>query len=147
MLRNMNHTHSSLSYILPHPIKHILEEKTHFCKLEKHILYEKNTHFLDEKNALLEKRENKISLCSKAINLNIRLRIFEALISSIFLYNSEIWTLNYSDKRKIDTFQRSFLRQIVRRKWIKNKHLYKKCNTKPGQRKSNSGDLNGLGTC
>ena len=75
--------------------------------------------------------KNKSSLCSKAINLNTRLRIFEALISSIFLYNSEIWTLNYSDKRKIDTFQRSFLRQIVRRKWIKNKHLYKKCNSKP----------------
>ena len=75
--------------------------------------------------------KNKSSLCSKAINLNTRLRIFEALISSIFLYNSELWTLNYSDKRKIDTFQRSFLRQIVRRKWIKNKHLYKKCNSKP----------------
>ena len=75
--------------------------------------------------------KNKSSLCSKAVHLKTRLRIFEALISSIFLYNSEIWTLNYSDKRKIDTFQRSFLRQIVRRKWIKNKHLYKKCNSKP----------------
>ena len=32
---------------------------------------------------------------------------------------------------KIDTFQRKFLRQIVKSRWIKNSVLYKQCNTIP----------------
>ena len=39
--------------------------------------------------------ENKKALCSKRIQLKIRLRIFEALVASIFFYNCEIWTLSY----------------------------------------------------
>ena len=75
--------------------------------------------------------KNKQILCSKKISLNIRVRIFIALIASIFLYNCELWTLSYKAKQKIDTFQRKFLRQIVRSRWIKNSVLYKLCNTVP----------------
>ena len=75
--------------------------------------------------------KNKKSLCSKEISLTVRLRIFTALIASIFLYNSELWTLNKKDSTKIDTFQRKFLRQIIRRRKIKNRHLYRICNTIP----------------
>ena len=75
--------------------------------------------------------KNKKSLCSKEISLTVRLRIFTALIASIFLYNSELWTLNKKDSTKIDTFQRKFLRQIIRRRKIKNTHLYRICNTIP----------------
>ena len=75
--------------------------------------------------------KNKKVLCSKRISLCIRLRIFEALVASIFLYNSELWTLSYQNKIKIDTFQRQFLRQILRSRWIRNTTLYKLCNTIP----------------
>ena len=68
--------------------------------------------------------KNKQVLCSKKISLNIRVRIFIALIASIFLYNCELWTLSYKAKQKIDTFQRKFLRQIVRSRWMKNSVLY-----------------------
>ena len=75
--------------------------------------------------------ENKKALCSKRIQLKIRLRIFEALVASIFFYNCEIWTLSYKAKLKIDTFQRKFLRQILRSRWIKNSKLYELCKTIP----------------
>ena len=52
------------------------------------------------------------------------------MITPIFLYNSEIWTLSKKDKTKIDTFQRHFLRQIVRNRKTKNVQLYKICHTK-----------------
>ena len=75
--------------------------------------------------------ENKKALCSKRIQLKIRLRIFEALVASIFFYNCEIWTLSYKAKLKIDTFQRKFLRQILRSRWIKNSKLYEICKAIP----------------
>ena len=74
--------------------------------------------------------KNKKSLCSKEISLTVRLRIFQALITPIFLYNSEIWTLSKKDKTKIDTFQRHFLRQITRNRKTKNAQLYSICHTK-----------------
>ena len=39
-------------------------------------------------------KKNKKSLCSKDVSLSVRLRRFQALITPIFLYNSEIWTLS-----------------------------------------------------
>ena len=75
--------------------------------------------------------KNKKVLCSNKITLSTRLRIFSALISSIFLYNSELWTLSKKDQTKIDTFQRNFLRQIIRTKRINNIRLYNICRTEP----------------
>ena len=37
-------------------------------------------------------------------------RIFNALVGSIFLYNSELWTMTETRKAKIDSFQRKLLR-------------------------------------
>ena len=74
--------------------------------------------------------KNKKSLCSKEISLSVRLRIFQALITPIFLYNSEIWTLSKKDRTKIDTFQRQFLRQIVRNRKTRNVQLYRICQTR-----------------
>ena len=70
-------------------------------------------------------------MSSKEISLEVRLRIFKALIAPIFLYNSELWTISKKDSIKIDTFQRKFLRQIVRRRKTKNSNLYKICDTIP----------------
>ena len=75
--------------------------------------------------------KNKSALCSSEIYLKIRIRIFKALVASIFLYNSELWSLTQANIRKIDTFQRSLLRQIIRTKRCSNKHLYSKCEIEP----------------
>ena len=65
------------------------------------------------------------------ISFTIRIRVFVALVSSVFLYNSELWSLSQKDSVRIDTFQRSFLRQIIRKRRISNKELYKVCNIEP----------------
>ena len=58
-------------------------------------------------------RKNKKCLTSKYIRLKIRLRIFEASTTSIFLYNAELWTLKYKQNVQIDTFQRSFFGPLI----------------------------------
>ena len=75
--------------------------------------------------------KNKTVLCSKKIALNIRIRVFVALISSVFLYNSELWSLSTKNANKIDIFQRKFLRQIVGKYRISNIELYKVCELQP----------------
>ena len=44
---------------------------------------------------------------------------------------SELWSLSCAENRKIDTFQRSFLRQIIRNRRISNNELYKAFNVEP----------------
>ena len=56
---------------------------------------------------------------------------FKCFVEPVFLYNCELWTLTCADNNKIDSFQRNFLRQIVRTKDITNKRLYTVCNTDP----------------
>jgi hypothetical protein len=43
----------------------------------------------------------------KHISLKTRLRIMNAYVSNIFMYNSETWTLTKTLEMKIDIFQRS----------------------------------------
>ena len=50
----------------------------------------------------------------------LKLRIFSALLESIFLYNSEVWGLNKTLEDKIDTFHRRLLRKILNIKWTNN---------------------------
>ena len=45
------------------------------------------------------------------ISLSTRIRAFNAYVTSIFLYNSELWTLTKNKENKIDTFQRNLLRK------------------------------------
>ena len=56
-------------------------------------------------------------LTSKKVELKIRLRLFNAYISSIFLYNSELWTLTKTKENQIDIFQRNLLRKILNIHW------------------------------
>ena len=55
------------------------------------------------------------------------MRAFDAYISSIFLYNSELWTLTSSIEKQIDSFQRRLLRKnILNIKWpsvMNNEHF------------------------
>ena len=63
------------------------------------------------------------------LTVDTKLRIFSALLESIFLYNSEIWTVNKAIEREIDVFQRQLLRNILNIRWtngnwLTNEDLY-----------------------
>ena len=73
----------------------------------------------------------KPALCSNKISFKLRIRVFQAFISSIFLYNSELWSLSKAQNNKLDVFQRIFLRQIIRNRRISNNEIYKLCNIEP----------------
>ena len=71
----------------------------------------------------------KFILDSKRTSIELKARIFQAFISSIFLYNSELWTLNKKLEHKIDVFQRSLLRRMLKINWqdrITNEELYER---------------------
>ena len=62
---------------------------------------------------------------------NLKIRIFKALLESVFLYNSECWGLNKNQENKINVFQRKLLRNILginwhKNNWISNEELYEK---------------------
>ena len=66
---------------------------------------------------------------SRTTSEKTKIKVFEAYISSIFLYNSELWTLTKNLENKIDSFQRKLLRNVLGfhyPKIIKNEDLYKK---------------------
>ena len=67
---------------------------------------------------------------SKKLGKDIKLRIFNALIKSIFLYNCELWGTTKKLDDKIDKFQRRLLRNVLKIKWtygnwISNEELYR----------------------
>ena len=66
-------------------------------------------------------------LTNKDLPLLLRIKYFEAFVTSIFLYQCGTWTLTTKTNTSIDTFQRSFLRRIVGiyyPKTIRNTELY-----------------------
>ena len=72
----------------------------------------------------------KTVLLSRRISTNIKIRVFKALIESIFLYNCETWGLTTAQENSIDVFQRKLLRNILgirysAHNWISNDELYK----------------------
>ena len=70
-------------------------------------------------------------LFSNKISSAIRIHVFVTLVSSIFLNDSELWSLLQVDNPKIDTFLRSFLCKITRNCRISNNQLYKICHPEP----------------
>ena len=59
----------------------------------------------------------------------MKIRLFRALIESVFLYNSEIWGLTSTQESEIDVFQRQILRNILSIRysagnWCSNEELY-----------------------
>ena len=64
---------------------------------------------------------------SKHVSEKVKVRVFATYIQSIFMYNSELWTLTQTLKDSIDVFQRKLLRKIIYIKWprmISNKGLH-----------------------
>ena len=71
---------------------------------------------------------------SKKNSIKIKLRTFNAYVPSVFLYNSELWTLTTKLENTIDTFQRKHLRKILGINWqrnITNNELYARAKCKP----------------
>ena len=59
----------------------------------------------------------------------MKIRTFNVYISSVFLYNSELWATNESLNKKIDSYHRRLLRYALNLKWpkkISNEELYRK---------------------
>jgi len=72
-------------------------------------------------------------LTSKLLSTNVKLRIFNCYIESIFFYNSELWGLTSTQENEIDILQRKLLRNILgirysANNWISNDELYEKTN-------------------
>ena len=87
-------------------------------------------------------------LNSRKNSLQIKLRAFNAFVASIFLYNSELWTLTKCLENTIDTFQRRQLRGILGIRWpkkITNDELYKKTKCEPWSKTIKRRRLNWLG--
>ena len=79
--------------------------------------------------AAFKKYENKLT--SKKLNLQTRIRMFNIYVTSIFMYNSELWTLTKKLENEIDVFHRKFLRWILKIHYpftIRNETLYEKTN-------------------
>ena len=69
------------------------------------------------------------------LELKIKIRAFDCYVSSIFLYNSELWTLTTTLETAIDSFHRRLIRTLcLNVKWpevVTNENVYKLTNIKP----------------
>ena len=66
---------------------------------------------------------------SKRISIKLKIRTFNIYTASIFLFNSELWTLTETLQDSIDSFQRRLLRRVINIRWpklISSEKLYKK---------------------
>jgi len=76
----------------------------------------------------------KVWLTGKKISLDRRLRLYEAQVVSVMLYNSNSWCATNVALNKLDVTHRKHLRRILNIRWpksmISNKALYKRCNVK-----------------
>ena len=67
-------------------------------------------------------------------SLKTRLRVFKTYISSVFLYNSELWTVSKTTEDEIDKIQRRLLRAVLNIRYpeiISNEDLYRITDIKP----------------
>ena len=56
---------------------------------------------------------------SKRISISLKIRTFSTYCASIFLYNSELWTLTGTLEKEIEAFHRRLLRITIDFKWPK----------------------------
>ena len=70
---------------------------------------------------------------NKRIHTTMKLRVFNAYVASIYLYNSELWTITKTLKNNIDSFQRRILRtNVLNVRWPKtlsNEQVYERTKT------------------
>ena len=64
---------------------------------------------------------------SHKLSIKTKVKIFEAYVCSIFLYNSELWVLNKKICKQVNSFQRRLLRKVLNIKYpkiMKNEEVY-----------------------
>ena len=79
--------------------------------------------------SMMAYQKYKLKLESNKISLNVRARLFNVYVTSIFMYNSELWTLTKKLENEIDVFQRRLLKKMLKIKYpniISNVRLYEK---------------------
>lgn len=70
----------------------------------------------------------------KRLGTDIKIRAFNAYTSSIFLYNSETWTITKNTSNNIDSFHRRMLRNAIDVRWprkISSEDIYNKTKQRP----------------
>ena len=70
---------------------------------------------------------------NNTVTLAVKLKVFNTCVKSVFMYNSEIWTLTESKENKIDAFQRKLLRKLMNIRYpniISNEKLLEKTKQK-----------------
>ncbi len=81
----------------------------------------------------------KVVFQDRQISTEVKLRMFTALLESIFLYNCELWSLTKALEDKVDIFQRQLLRRILNihwtpehpELWLSNSDLYELTKQRP----------------
>lgn len=72
----------------------------------------------------------------KKLSVHIKIRIMNALVNTVFLYNSELWTIKKDTSTQIDTFQQKLLRRLLDIRYpqkISNADIYQKPTRSHGQ--------------
>ena len=85
---------------------------------------------------------------SKHIKIKTKVRTFNTFAASIFLYNSELWTVTSKTANRIDFFQRRMLRQAINIRWpkkISSQKLYEMTKVEPWSGTIRRRHLNWLG--
>ena len=85
---------------------------------------------------------------NRRANIKLKTRIFTTFVQSIFLYNSELWTLTKQQETQIDVFQRSLLRRLLNVTLldkIRNEYIYERTNTQPWSQEIKRRRLSWLG--
>lgn len=81
--------------------------------------------------------------------ISIKLKTFDTYLSTIFLYNSELWSLTETMNNKIDSFHRRMLRTLVLNikypKIMKNEEVYRKTKQQHWSQKIKTRRLKWLG--
>ena len=77
----------------------------------------------------------KVWLRGKKISLNRKLKLYEAQVVSVMMYNAYSWAAKVPMLRKLDITHRKHLRKILNIRWprsvIANATLYERCQTRP----------------
>ena len=55
---------------------------------------------------------------TRSIGLNTKIKLFKTLVRPVLLYGCEAWKLTASEEKKLDGFQFSCLRRILRIWWL-----------------------------
>ena len=86
-----------------------------------------------KQQSMISFNQMKSKLQSSELSLSVRMRLFCCYVTSVFMYNSEIWRLTKKLENDIDVFHRRLLRKVLNIRYpfiISNKDLYERTNEK-----------------